>query len=264
MKKDNFYLFLLFFVVSCSTHKITISECFEKTQIERYDFDVTEGGKESKVILNRGLVTEWRPMTAEGGVCYEYSPASEFYKIIKHYHHNGMIKMRGKILGSVCFGAWEYFDEKGERTHYINEDAKFGAVGPREIIQFLETEGWIDRRNGKNKIYRYKTNLPTNGYFYKELEPNLRIIFRPAIVENGNEIISPQWHIWIVLPIDFVDFGIDEKMSLSYYINGHTGAFDKKGIPDFPFISVARNRYDSFSIDTTLTDRKSTRLNSSH
>ena len=176
-KKTLTFLFLFVMLVNCSLHHITVPQHMEEARTERYDFYGTKEGKEAKIILNKNWVTEWRPRTTEGSVCYEYAPASEFYKIIKHYHRNGMIKMRGKILGSARFGIWEYFDEDGNRTRVVNEDAKFGAIGPDEIIKILETEGWINRQNGKNKIYSFKTSLPVNGYFIRNLSPICGLFF---------------------------------------------------------------------------------------
>lgn len=254
MRKYGFIFFISFTLfISCSVHKITVPEQIGASLSERYDFNITKGGKEAKVILNRGWVTEWRPMTAEGGVCYEYAPAKEFYKIIKHYHRNGMIKMRGKILGSARFGIWEYFDEEGNRTQVVNEDAKFGTIGPCEIIKLLENEGWIDRRKGKNKIYLYHADLPTNGYFYKELEPNLRIIFRPACVENDKESRPPQWHIWLNLPGGYATHYIYEKVHIDYYVNGYTNEFEKKEkhISYYFFPNDTQVRNITYKEDTT-------------
>lgn len=206
-------------------------------QIEMYDFISTNGGKEDVLIESGGWIIEKSKMSNGIAQYVEYSPASDFYAIWKHFYAGGMIRRRSMTLGFVSFGMYEEFDEKGNLTKLVDEDKKFGKIKPKDIVLFLEKEGWFNRKTGEqNIIFDDNENckkkaeerwinrsLPLNGYFYKKLMSYIFIYFFDAVMENGQEVTPPLWKI----RVHKTKVGISEVVTY-YTINGNNGEFTKE------------------------------------
>ena len=183
-------------LTGCMSHKITVPTGVKDVYTEMYDFRSTKGGTQEVVSIHRGWLIEKGKMGSTIAYYSEYAPASDFYRISKSFHHNGMIKERGKYLGSVRFGIWETFDELGNRTQVTNEDEKFGSFGPAEVVDFLQKEGWMDCSTGEHKIYLFEKPLKTDGNFYKQLTRVIQIHFIPDIHNKSKPSL---WNIKINL-----------------------------------------------------------------
>jgi len=156
-----------------------------------------------------------------GGGQYEFAPAKDFFLIQKMYHGNGTIASRGKRLGNVPFGNWEYFDENGNITKVVDEDAKFGKIKPNDLIRIMEEVGWINRKTGANILS--DTLLETDGNFYRTLfflsnDRNMNVYFTPAqISEKNEEVQPPRWQ-----------FGYLNFSTYIYYeVDGNTGRYER-------------------------------------
>ena len=191
-------------------------------EIEYYDFQTTQNGTQSVIYEkdNGWLVDISAMKNMNYGYCTEYAPSVEFYEIQKTYHLNGIVKGRGKFMSNVAFGRREYFDENGNCIKIVDEDKKFGAITPQDIIKLLEKEGWFDRQTGKN-IITNDSILPTNYRFYREIMQYINITFKRSVInKQGEEIEPPKW---------FIKINPRHKRDITQYIiDGRTGKFEKK------------------------------------
>ena len=183
------------------------------TMIEKFKYTTTKEGTIEIVLQENGWVIEkWTNAMFQR----EFAPARDFYMILKKYHENGMIESRGKLLGEVPFGIWEYFDENGHLIKTVDEDKKFGKIKPNALVDIIEKVGWINRKTGENIIV--KSPLKTDGTFYSEIIHKMNISFSPAqYSKNGEEIGPPIW-----------SFGYPYLSKIiSYSVNGNTGAYER-------------------------------------
>jgi hypothetical protein len=188
----------------------------DRKMVEKFNYEATEGGTKYVSFKQGDWIIDIRPVIAQ----YEYAPAKDFYEIQKLFHKNGMIASRGKFLGHVSFGIWEYFDENGNLTKEVDEDAKFGKIKPKDIVRIMEDVGWINRKTGATILS--DTLLSTDGFFYKKVfvlsnGRNFQIYFNPAqFSEKGEEIHPPQWL-----------FGYsDDPIYVEYRVDGNTGEYE--------------------------------------
>lgn len=74
---------------------------------------------------------------------------------IKMYHKNGFLDTEGDILycSNIRIGVWREYDKKGKLIKEENEDKKFEnlKIKPKELLLWLEKEGWIDLTTGKGQ-----------------------------------------------------------------------------------------------------------------
>jgi hypothetical protein len=186
--------------------------------IERFNYEATNGGTTSAYIEKNG----WLIFITPPNFQKEYAPAKEFCQIQIFFHPNGIIRERGKYLGSVKFGLWEYFDDKGNRTKVIDEDAKFGNVKTEDIIDFIKKKGIINRETGETIFYDQP--LKTDGSLYmntigkleihistkKDMYINKSIEIRDRLgMDNCEEKIIPIWEISYRFFIDKTTYFID-------------------------------------------------------
>lgn len=184
-------------------------------QIEKYDFESTQNGT-IMIDMNNGWVVVKQQMSASGAQYTKYAPARDFYDIVTDFRPNGMMRSRGKGIGSVKFGIYEEFDENGNLIKLVDEDKKFEKIKPMDIVAFLEKEGWFNRKTGENKV-AYSPILPTNGHFYDKIMGFIRISF---ISKEDSKTENGFWQITIEP---------QRKMYKTHYtIDGDTGRFEKK------------------------------------
>ncbi len=177
--------------------------------IEEYNYDTP---KDTFIQKDDWVIETWTTPMAQK----EYAPAKDFYMIQKIFHENGMIESRGKLLGNVPFGIWEYFDENGQLIKTIDEDAKFGKIKPSDLVDIIEKVGWINRGTGETCIV--KGPLKTDGSFYATIIRKLDIYYNPAqYSENGKEIEPSIWSFSYRY----------HSTSISYSVNGNTGEYQR-------------------------------------
>jgi hypothetical protein len=89
----------------------------------------------------------------DGFVEWETPPLPLFYKNYSEYYENGIMKLTGKVIGngSVRIGVWEYFDENGNKTKEVNEDAKYGAFDYNKVLIFFHLKEFINLETGENR-----------------------------------------------------------------------------------------------------------------
>jgi len=183
----------------------------ETMMVEKYNFGITENGTKDTLIRKGDWIIEiWaKPSMFQK----EYAPARDFYLIVKKFHPNGNINTFTKVLGSVPFGERKFYDETGKLIKSINEDAKFGKIRPKDMVEILEKIGWINRKTGENVIT--DEILPIDGDFYRHLEGTLYIQFIPAEYnKEGKEIKPPIWTAFYM------------KYKMHYCtVNGNTGEY---------------------------------------
>ncbi|MGY0040474.1 hypothetical protein [Pedobacter sp. NJ-S-72] len=85
-----------------------------------------------------------------------------FYKIIKEFYPSGYIKEKGRMFGDISpcancvkIGIWYYFDPQGKQDKVVDEDKKIGSFGYKELLHFLQKEGFVDVNSGKNRENLY-------------------------------------------------------------------------------------------------------------
>lgn len=182
--------------------------------IEKFNYEAThEGTVDTFFLKDNWLIDIWSKSMLQ----MEYAPAKDFYMILKKYHLNGIIESRGKFLGNVRYGIWEFFDENGKLIKTVDEDAKFGKIKPSDLVDIIEKVGLINRETGENCIV--ESPLKTDGTFYAEIIRKLDIYFTPAqYSEKGEEIKPPMW-----------SFGyLYFSTMITYQVNGNTGEYERQ------------------------------------
>ncbi len=80
----------------------------------------------------------------------EYSPSDIFCALDKEYHRNGMLKAVHQRLFNRTIGMTLRYDSEGYLAEKENEDFYYRQleVKPQDLADFLEKEGWYDRKTG--------------------------------------------------------------------------------------------------------------------
>ncbi|WP_373729156.1 hypothetical protein [Bacteroides heparinolyticus] len=188
-------------------------------EVEKYDFVSTENGKTAAIVEKDGRLIIKGKMWSDGALYNEYAPAKDFYKIQKKFYPNGIMRRKTILFGGVPIGIYEEYDEAGNLIKLVDEDKKFGKIKPRDIVEFLEKEGWFNRETGENKILK-ETPHKTDGSFYRDLMKSFFITFTPAVIEDGKEVAPPKWYIRVTPEMNY--------WMTRYVVNGNTGEFTKK------------------------------------
>lgn len=136
-----------------------------------------------------------------GGYYEEYPPGPSYYMIRKNFYPNGVLESKGMRAGGYTkIGIWYYYDDCGNLTLEVDEDAKFGKIKLDWIIEFLKKEGYED----------WKRNFPQT----------LELSFAP----KGEELDYPVWFV-----------SVYKYAMINYYrIQGDTGEVLEKGIKENP------------------------------
>lgn len=189
----------------------------QKEMVETYDFEATQNGTKAVTIEQDGWIIEKGSMWEELGAFYnEYAPAKDFYKIHKWFYSSGGIRKKINLLGNVVIGIRKEYDKDGNLIKIVDEDKKFGKIKPKDIVEFLEKEGWFNRETGENKITE-KECLPTTGEFYRRIIKYIRIDYVSQEISPSNR---SYWRIEI--EPRFMGY------ATIYIIDGETGEFSKE------------------------------------
>ena len=188
----------------------------QKGKIETYDFEATKNGTEAVIIEQDGWIIEKGRIRQRGATYNEYAPARDFYKIQKWFYPNGIMRTKIPHFGGVVIGIYEEYDREGNLIKIVDEDKKFGKIKPRDIVEFLEKEGWFNRETGENKITE-KEVLPTTGAFYRAIVRYLRITY---VSQEKSPTGRSYWRIEI--EPRFLGY------ITTYIIDGETGEFSKE------------------------------------
>ncbi|TRX36174.1 hypothetical protein FNW52_09110 [Flavobacterium sp. ZT3R18] len=216
MKKIILFASLLL-LYSCKTGLITNQEkkgdyMFEKMDYNKWEKDnaaFKDVENPSLYNLKDGSFVD--PSYPDWGIL---PPKPAFYTIYKLYYKNsGIIKEKGKYFGEcdpgstiMKIGIWTYFDEQGKVIREEDEDKKFGAFGYNEVLAFLDHEGQINLRNGKN---REKLEI------YYDFSKNSSEKLWKVVVEKGKPYSVPN--------LDGMDGERMEQKVKTYYLDGNTG-----------------------------------------
>ena len=196
------------------TKKDTVMQ--QSKEIERYDFESTQNGTKAVTTEQNGWIIEKSSMHSSGPIYNEYAPAKDFYKIQKWFYLNGVMRTKIPHFGGVVIGVYEEYDREGNPIKIVDEDKKFGKIKPRDIVKFLEKEGWFNRETGENKVTE-KEVLPTTGVFYREIIKYMRITYIP---QERSQTGRAHWRISI-------NPGFWGHTTI-YVIDGETGEFTKE------------------------------------
>jgi hypothetical protein len=78
-----------------------------------------------------------------------------FKKNAKRYYKNGFLDTEGDwfYCSHIKIGIWREYDKKGKLIKEKDEDQKFEnlKIKPKELLLWLEKEGWIDLTTGKGQ-----------------------------------------------------------------------------------------------------------------
>ena len=223
MKRTTLIIFLLFFVpvVGCAQplSKQLIKRdttMLQQREVEKYDsvsaqrYGIGEVG-----FLKKDWLITLSKLDDRGAWSAEYSPAHDFYVVGKTFYPNGSLHSKGRSFGSVPIGIYEEYDEAGNLIKVVDEDKKFGKIKPKDIVEFLEKEGWFNRETGENKITE-KEVLPTTGEFYRAIIKYVQIRYVPKQATGEKSYwkiaIEPRFMMWIT----------------TYIVDGETGEFTKE------------------------------------
>ncbi len=118
-------------------------------------------------------VSSWG-MTSDGWKVFrpvrfiiEYSPSGDFCAYDKEYHKNGVLKTIHQRLFNRSIGMTRRYDSDGYLVEKENEDFYYRQlqVKPQDLADFLENEGWYDRKTGESYLGDLGYEPCTNGEF---------------------------------------------------------------------------------------------------
>ena len=205
------YCINLFLIILCSCN-------IKKTNnmTEKYDFETVKSSTTYPCVVDKGnRIILMYSMTESGAHYVEYSTSISFYKIVKNFHPNGMLKSKGTIVGSdFSVGYWQYFDEKGNLIKEEDEDKKFGKIKIDWILKFLEKEGWINLTTGEGREY------PIIDDKYVEIQS---CRFYLSFIQKGKDIPvtkNDPPHLWVV---SIPTAKWNNYTQTIYHIDGDTG-----------------------------------------
>ena len=176
----------------------------EKFNVEAYlkRFENSKGNENPDVLILEDS-TEIRQSLSVKGNANEIitPPKPAFYKIRKGYFEStNTLEYKGKVIGDMKIGIWQYFNEEGELVKEINEDEKLDGHDYHEALKFLENEDWITIKTGQGRerfSLDYENNIwyitimsrPWNGNFetYYEVDANTLKIIKKTETQLGQE-----------------------------------------------------------------------------
>ncbi len=134
---------------------IIFTSCNQKNNnMERYDFELVKK-MEASDALNKQIVQKGdtfiyiSTMDQSGAYYQEYLHTPTFYMTRKDFYSNGILRSKGKVMGNrLWIGIWQFYDQRGNLIKEVDEDGKFGAIKPEQILQFLDKKGHINLKTG--------------------------------------------------------------------------------------------------------------------
>jgi len=103
-------------------------------------------------VFTRPDGTEVEMLDGEEPFMRETLPAPSFEAVYKEYYADGTLKAKGRMIGPLLkVGPWHYYAADGSLQREVNESARFGRIGPAQVLEILEREGYINRRTGKGR-----------------------------------------------------------------------------------------------------------------
>lgn len=238
------YLFFVLFVASsCDGHKDE-KVVRNESLVERINYDS---------LVSRACVVDpkWvnepveKGRLMEDGTCqfsytlYEmnYLPPKDFLFKEYIYRQDGSLFMSYSVVFDVPVGAMCTYDEEGRLLKKDSWDGDYihCAVNPSVLVDFLEREGWYDRKTGASFVGRCDT-FPLDGNFTREVFDNVIVDFFPASEAQEAPVWLVLFHRMEQVPPRFIDKylpvaakGASEKPlkldNVVYEINAKTGRY---------------------------------------
>ena len=119
---------------------------------EKYDFNAVNKLSSCTGVVRNGWTILMYSMDSDGAWYREYPPVPEFYMVYKTFYPNGNIESVGKIIGEdLRIGDRVYFDDRGNITEIVDEDKKLGKIKVKDILKFIEKEGYINLSTGEGR-----------------------------------------------------------------------------------------------------------------
>lgn len=166
MKKYILFIIVLTAMFSCAAQNPNKMKEVEKFNYEYYKSKLSpnsdyaiyteEDGTLVQVIFDQDFnyLATIKPLTFKGHS--------------KIYYKNGFLKSEGEWLycSDVEIGIWREYDKSGKLIREVDEDKKFEnlKVTPKELLRWMEKQGWIDLRTGKGQQTSF-SNTPFLIYF---------------------------------------------------------------------------------------------------
>ena len=138
-----------------------VDDKFEKFDIADFEnrrgHSVEGGNNQNHFRLRNGTVV-FRAAFTDYYTDEQILPKPAFLKQYREFYLSGFIKAKGLSFGNLAVGGngikvgkWIYFDPGGKILKVVDEDNKFGKFGYQELLAFLDAEGLIDIKTGKNR-----------------------------------------------------------------------------------------------------------------
>ncbi len=211
---------------------IIFTSCNQKNNnMERYDMEQHKvlGKKPTQIIYKkRGDTIIYMSGFDNGGFYLEFPPPPSYFIIRKDFYPNGLLESKGKRMGqNLRIGIWQFYDKHGNLIKEVDEDGKFGAIKPEQILQFLDKKGHINLKTGDGLPHIvFSEEQPSQpSYTY---EGRLDIIFIPqkGAEETPNSIGFIQEEDKREYPYFYVIVRGDQSngyRKIAYLIHGETG-----------------------------------------
>ena len=149
------FLFLMVALNGCKTQHFQVYDKYNiDKNMEGEKFDIESFEKQGigirTFVKNNAKITQDK--SASGYTEYIH-PIGKFYDILKDYYLNGNIRESGMRLSNVKLGVWKYYDENGNLTNTIDEEAKFKDVpfDYNKVMRWLDKKGYVELETAKGK-----------------------------------------------------------------------------------------------------------------
>lgn len=153
--KISILLLLMVTLSNCKTQYFQVYNKYNiNTNMENEKFDIENFEKQGTgirtFIKDNAKITQSKSIS---GYTEYIHPIGKFYDILKDYYLNGNMRESGMRLSNVKLGVWKYYDENGNLTNTIDEEAKFKDVpfDYNEVMRWLDKKGYVELETAKGK-----------------------------------------------------------------------------------------------------------------
>ena len=166
MKKYILFIIVLTAMFSCAAQNSNKMKEAEKFNYEYYKSKLPSDASSA-------IYTEEDGTLVKVGIYQEVNFIGKikpltFKRYTKIYYKNGFLKRECEWLycSDVKIGILREYDKSGKLIREVDEDKKFEnlKVTPKELLRWMEKQGWIDLRTGKGQQTSF-SNTPFDIYF---------------------------------------------------------------------------------------------------
>ncbi|MGJ1419899.1 hypothetical protein ACR79T_09755 [Sphingobacterium spiritivorum] len=157
MQKILLWIPLFLSILACNNQPEETNNQKDITMPEKFDVELYkkyQKGTDLLVLANGNTILSMTaPENTETGAQQELLPKPSFLVCYKEFYPNGNLKLKELLLSeTVKVGKSEYYNQEGQPERTVNEDEKFGKVKYQQVLNFLDSKGYINTKDGSGRL----------------------------------------------------------------------------------------------------------------